>query len=65
MCFLNLSFPHRRVETGGRGQSGAGRGRVTVCEGRQVELYPQLAVTAPAAQFINGLSAYLWPSLAD
>jgi hypothetical protein len=38
MCFLHISFPHHRVETGDRGQSGVGRGRVTVYGGRQVVL---------------------------
>jgi hypothetical protein len=41
-----------------------GRGRVTVREGRQVVLYPQLAAAAPAVQSINGSSAGVGPSLA-
>jgi hypothetical protein len=62
MCFLNLSFPHHRVEAEDRGQSGVGSGRVTVREGRQVVLYPQLAAVAPAIQSINASSAAVGPS---
>jgi hypothetical protein len=63
MCLPNLSFPHHRVEAGDRGQSGVGHGRVTVREGRQVVLYPQLAAATPAVQSTNASSAGVGPSL--